>query len=146
MDVEVIGIVGPAPAEAVAVQITQQLTVNELRRASAEGNGCAEDLGPVEFRAFGAEPNWSSEIYPRGGISLIRAGEARTEFPYQPPKTAGKTQVYTSKNKDHSFEITITEERCVNPASGNLYAYSASAVLDNKTFKGCAVDNWKLRK
>lgn len=146
MDVEVVGIVGPAPAEALALQLTQQLTITKLRRASSEGNGCTEDLGPVEFRSFGADPKWSSEIYPRGGISLIRASESRTEFPYEPPKVTGAARVYSSKNKDHTFEITITEERCVDPSTGNLYAYSVAALLDGKPIKGCAVDNWKLPK
>ena len=146
LDVEVVGTVGPAPPEAAAIQLTQQLTITKLRRASSEGNGCTEDLGPVEFRAFGSEPKWSSEIYPRGGISLIRAAESRTEFPYVPAKVTGAARLYESKNKDHTFEVTITEERCVDPSSGNLYAYSVTALLDGKPMKGCAVDNWKLPK
>jgi uncharacterized membrane protein len=45
---------------------------------------------------------------------------------------------YHASGNGHQLELLIDAQTCRDPMSGELFAYSARAVLDSKEFTGCA--------
>jgi uncharacterized membrane protein len=45
---------------------------------------------------------------------------------------------YHAAGNGHELELLVDAQTCRDPMSGELFAYSARAVLDGKEFSGCA--------
>ena len=87
------GDLGPAPASSFGSHYDQQLTVTAVQQASSEGPGCTEEVGNIDFIAFGNEPFWRVKISP-DGIVYSKAGGADWSFPYREPMASQTKRVY----------------------------------------------------
>ena len=134
----------PPPETGFGLDYDRLLTVTKLRRAAVETRGCAEDLRRFEFRAYGNEPFWNTDVSEEG-IIFSALGEPQLAFPYTPPKISGVQRLYSSKTQgppQHWIQLYIEEKRCIDGMSGEYSGYTAKVSLDGRTFVGCAREGW----
>jgi putative lipoprotein len=142
--VEVRGVLGPPPDTGFGVDYDRLLTVTSLRRAAVETRACAEDLRRFEFRAYGDEPFWNTDISEEGIIFSV-LGEPQRAFPYTAAKVSGAHRLYSSKTQgpnQHWIQIFIDEKRCIDSMSGEHSGFTAKVSLGGRTYVGCAREGW----
>jgi uncharacterized membrane protein len=100
--------------------------------------GCDEPAASYIVAARGSEPFWAVEVGD-AGIVWRQPSEPK-EIALGAPQTQdaeGAVRYHASDN-GHELELLIDAQTCRDPMSGELFAYSARAVLDSKEFTGCA--------
>lgn len=135
---------GPPPPNGFGADYDNQLTILQLRRAGLETRGCEEDLQGFEFRGSGNEPFWNVEISEKG-IIFSELGEPQITLPYCKPRASGERLTYSSKvggNGQREIEIIIDERPCIDNMSGEHFSFSASVILNGRTYAGCARESW----
>lgn len=139
--VEVRATRGPPPETGFGADYDHALTVTEVRRAEAEGRGCTEDFGDLEFRAFGVEPFWSLVI-KSSGLALSRPDPAGAgEWPNAEANVDGGIVRYRSVNAaGDDIEVEIRESRCIDAMAGSHFAFEAEVRLPEETLRGCALE------
>jgi uncharacterized membrane protein len=134
------GDLGPAPASSFGSHYDQQLTVMAVQQASSEGPGCTEEVGNIDFIAFGNEPFWQVEISP-DGIVYSRAGGADWSFPYREPMASQTKRVYWGASEDgsgHRIQVSIEEKSCRDTMADSQYSFVATVMIDDQELSGCA--------
>jgi len=134
------GDLGPAPASGFGAHYEQALTVIAVRQAATEGPGCSEEVGNLDFIAFGNEPFWQVQI-SAGGIVYSEAGGADWIFPYKEPMATDTRRVYWGASEDgsnHKIQITIEEKPCSDTMADAQYSFTAAVTIDDRQLSGCA--------
>lgn len=105
---------------------------------AGETRGCEQPLPDYIVAAHGNEPFWSVEV-----------GEARMSWrqpqvpqqielgPAQSLYVEG-TARYRASAAGHELELLLSAQPCRDSMSGEFFAYTARAVLDSRSFSGCA--------
>jgi uncharacterized membrane protein len=114
--------------------------LEEVTYAGVQGQvrGCDQAAPSYIVAARGNEPSWAVEV---GEASIvwrqptepkeIALGAAETQ------DAEGAVRYHASGN-GHDLKLLVDAQTCRDPMSGELFAYSARAVLDGKEFSGCA--------
>ncbi len=136
------GDLGPAPSSGFGAHYDQQLIVTDLREAATEGPGCSEseEVGDIDFVAFGNEPFWRVEISP-GGIVYSEAGGAEIWFPYKEPFASQTKRVYWGASEDgsaHKIQVSIEERQCRDTMADAQYSFTATIMINDRELAGCA--------
>jgi len=100
--------------------------------------GCDAPAPNYVVTARGAEPSWAVEV---GESSIVwRQPADPKEITLGAPQTqdAEGAVRYHAAGNGHDLELLVDAQTCRDPMSGELFAYSARAVLDGKEFSGCA--------
>jgi uncharacterized membrane protein len=114
--------------------------LEEVLYAAVQGQvrGCDEPAANYIVAARGTEPFWAVEVGDSGIV--WRQAEEPKEIALGAPQTQdaeGAVRYHASGN-GHDLELLVDAQTCRDPMSGELFAYSARAVLDTKEFSGCA--------
>jgi uncharacterized membrane protein len=136
------GDLGPAPSSGFGAHYDQQMIVTDLREAATEGPGCSEseEVGDIDFVAFGNEPFWRVEISP-GGIVYSEAGGAEIWFPYKEPFASQTKRVYWGASEDgsaHKIQVSIEERQCRDTMADAQYSFTATIMINDRELAGCA--------
>ena len=114
--------------------------LEEVTYAGVQGQvrGCDEPAASYVVAARGSEPFWAVEVGD-DGIVWRQPAEPK-EIALGAPQTqdAEGAVRYHATGSGHSLELLIDAQTCRDSMSGELFAYSARAVLDSKEFTGCA--------
>ena len=100
--------------------------------------GCDEPAADYVVKARGTEPFWSVEVGEAGIV--WRQPQEPKEIVLGAPQTQdaeGAVRYHASSN-GHELELLVDAQTCRDSMSGELFAYSARAILDGKEFSGCA--------
>jgi uncharacterized membrane protein len=114
--------------------------LEEVTYAGVQGQirGCDEPAASYIVAARGSEPFWAVEV---GDTGIVwRQPSDPKEISLGAPQTQdaeGAVRYHASGN-GHELELLVDAQTCRDPMSGELFAYSARAVLDSKEFNGCA--------
>ena len=114
--------------------------LEEVTYAGVQGQvrGCDEPAPSYVVAARGSEPFWAVEV---GDSSIVwRQPADPKEIALGAPQTqdAEGAVRYHAAGNGHDLELLVDAQTCRDPMSGELFAYSARAVLDGKEFSGCA--------
>lgn len=93
---------------------------------------------PVDFRALGHEPPWLLEVVGDHNINLITDyGQQRIQLP-EPVREAQDGQVrYRAKDAANRLAVTVTEKRCQDTMSDELWPQQVSVWWNSRHFTGC---------
>ncbi|WP_243713937.1 hypothetical protein [Nostoc sp. 106C] len=102
----------------------------------------AETANSEEFTARGTEPFWSLSVTKRG-IAYSSPDAPIQTFPYVTPlkaegRPANLLQVYRFKGRGNNILIIKQVNTCSDGMSDKNYSYSATFILGNRVFDGCA--------
>jgi uncharacterized membrane protein len=94
-----------------------------------------------EFNIVGAEPFWNVKVGKKGIVYSPMDGKART-FPYVAPiaaqgRTLESVRVYRLQGNNNLL-ILKKVDHCGDTMSDKQYPYSATLILGNTVFDGCA--------
>lgn len=112
-------------------------SLSRIELAYVDGPGCNEAPTPFVFKAHGTEPFWS----------LTASGGAMTfEQPDAPAITVafsgfaeqGDTRQAEVSSDNTTIAVTLTHTPCNDGMSDHLYAWTAQATINGKSWKGCA--------
>jgi uncharacterized membrane protein len=135
---ELRGVVTYGPKEGPGARYDRALLLEALNRAEREGRGCYNNLRRVDARALGMEPGWQVEITRAGGTFASLANPAMQRFPFAPFETLpGGTLRYEGRVDGKALVLTLVPERCQDSMVGNLYPFTATAVVDGREYRGC---------
>ena len=114
--------------------------LEEVLYAGVQGQvrGCDEPAATYLVAARGNEPFWAVEV-GESGIVWRQPAEPK-EIALGAPQTQdaeGAVRYHASGN-GHELELLVDAQTCRDSMSGELFAYSARAILDGKEFSGCA--------
>ena len=114
--------------------------LEEVTYAGVQGQvrGCDAPAPNYVVAARGSEPSWGVEV---GDNSIVwRQPADPKELALGAPQTqdAEGAVRYHAAGNGHELELLVDAQTCRDPMSGELFAYSARAVLDGKEFSGCA--------
>lgn len=116
------------------------LVLEEVLYAGVEGElkGC--DAPPADYivMARGNEPFWAVEVHD--GELIWRQPDEPREIRLSTPEQqdAEGAVRYRASGADRQIEVLIDARACRDGMSGELFAYSAKAVLDGREYNGCA--------
>ncbi len=114
--------------------------LEEVTYAGVQGQvrGCDAPAASYIVAARGSEPFWAVEV---GDAGIVwRQPSDPKEISLGAPQTQdaeGAVRYHASGN-GHELKLLVDAQTCRDPMSGELFAYSARAVLDSKEFNGCA--------
>jgi uncharacterized membrane protein len=114
--------------------------LEEVTYAGVQGQvrGCDEPAPGYTVAARGNEPSWAVEV---GDDKIVwRQPTDPKEIVLAEPQTQdaeGAVRYHASGN-GHELKLLVDAQTCRDSMSGELFAYSARAVLDGKEFSGCA--------
>ncbi len=117
----------------------ESLAINEILKAEQknERNACVS----YDYWCMGNEPFWRIEISENENLIDFFDPMASTyyHFKFVKPETIGKSKVYTAELDGNKIKITITNQKCSDGMSEREYPCKAEAILNGKTYKGCAM-------
>jgi uncharacterized membrane protein len=128
----------PAPDAAFAAPYDETLHVTNLRRLETEGFGCSLELGGAQYRAFGVEPFWQVDVEPYS-LQFSRIGQPLRTLTISNRQPVDSGQTWLAEGDGQSLALTVTNERCTNPMSGSVFAYTAKLNFAGETLAGCAL-------
>ncbi len=111
--------------------------VNNPREAAWE----QAKLEGVSFRAVGHNPQWLLEIRDHERVAFSTGDHHKwIEFPYVPPCSTGAgvaAATYQTKTADQTLTVSIAEQQCRDPESGQTFEAAVTVTLNGKDFRGC---------
>ncbi|HEX7011220.1 MAG TPA: hypothetical protein VF161_00650 [Steroidobacteraceae bacterium] len=104
----------------------------------SEGRGCQAPAPDYIVAARGSEPFWLVEV--RQDAMIWRQPDDPKEIVLGAPQTenAEGAARYHARSGEHELHLMIDAHACRDPMSGEFFAYSAKALLNDKEFTGCA--------
>ena len=114
--------------------------LEEVTYAGVQGQvkGCDQPAPSYVVAARGNEPSWAVEV---GDASIVwRQPAEPKEIALGTPQTqdAEGAVRYRAEGNGHQLELLVDAQTCRDSMSGELFAYSARAILDGREFSGCA--------
>jgi uncharacterized membrane protein/membrane-bound inhibitor of C-type lysozyme len=99
----------------------------------------AARLRGVEFRAIGQEPGWMVEVDPEQIDLKYDYGQSTVVLPNpgrEPGPDAGSFGWY-ARGEGHELDISVREQACSDPMSGEAFDLSVEASIDGRQLEGC---------
>ena len=114
--------------------------LEEATYAGVQGQvrGCDEAAPSYTVAARGSEPFWAVEVRDAGIVWRQPADPKEIALGAPETQDAEGAVRYHAAGNGHDLELLVDAQTCRDPMSGELFAYSARAVLDGKEFSGCA--------
>lgn len=114
--------------------------LEEVLYASLENaaRGCANPPADYIVAARGNEPFWSVEVQDAHMIWRQPDHPQEIELPAITAQDAEGTVRYHGSVAEHELELLLDAQPCQDTMSGDVFAYTASAILDGVEFSGCA--------
>jgi uncharacterized membrane protein len=111
-------------------------------RSFANNMFIAQTTGNEVFNVVGTEPFWNVNVSKRGIVYSSPEVKKQT-FPYvKPLKAEGRPEdlvrVYQLKGRGNNTLIIKKVNSCSDGMSDKNYPYSATLILGNQVFEGCA--------
>jgi uncharacterized membrane protein len=138
--VEVEGKTSVASAEDVKLGFDSLLTVTNVLTFEQKNyqNSCI----PYDFWALGE--NWSLQISEKEGILVLKDFSAMNVFVFEyfPPRNQNdEVFTYTANNyaAGTAIKATIRMESCFEESSRNGFQYSATVIINGRSYHGCAI-------
>ncbi|WP_353930665.1 hypothetical protein WJM97_20735 [Okeanomitos corallinicola TIOX110] len=100
-----------------------------------------------EFNVVGNEPFWNIQVTKKSIVHKA-LGKQNQIFPYSAPLSAqgrpvNKVRVYQLRGKGNNILILNKVENCSDTMSDKKYPYSATLIMGNQVFEGCAERKFK---
>ena len=104
----------------------------------AEVRGCEAPAASYIVAARGNEPFWSIEVAEKQIV--WRQPEAPTQTVFGSPQTQNAEGAvrYRASAAGQELELRVHMQACTDSMSGEFFAYTAKAILNDKEFSGCA--------
>jgi uncharacterized membrane protein len=114
--------------------------LEEVTYAGLQGQvrGCDEPAASYIVAARGSEPFWAVEVGDAGIVWRQPAQPKEIALGAPQTQDAEGAVRYHASGDGHELDLLIDAQTCRDPMSGELFAYSARAVLDSTEFSGCA--------
>jgi|GEM_PF-5123657 len=107
-----------------------------LKPGLPEGRQINETDGSgVDFRGLGHEPFWSLDVRWAEEFRMIFPGDTINGI-LRNPNILGDTIVFIDKNENRDVIIRLWPEASLHPASGQLFPWRVSMVLNGERFQG----------
>lgn len=114
--------------------------VDDVMIAGGGSKMCHVNLSTIRFRAQGVNPPWLADILP----DRVRVQSYETlqtlNFPidaYAGIQGLWESSLENTNGQSHSFRLELHDQSCTD-ALNIWYRWSASMLLDDKSFQGCA--------
>jgi uncharacterized membrane protein len=104
----------------------------------AQVRGCEEPAPSYVVAARGSEPFWAVEVDDDSIVWRQPAEPKEVALGAPQTQDAEGAVRYHASGNGHELELQVDAQTCRDPMSGELFAYTARAVLDGKEFSGCA--------
>ena len=143
---------GEDPSAVVGVELTGALrTVGEgkvldaaaLAVATPPGQAglCAYDAS-FGWRASGQEPFWSATVgEDRMSFATPELG-APLDLAVTATRRPGGIMSFSGELDGHHLDLSLQPARCRDGMSGAVYAFTATALVDGRSLRGCALEGW----
>jgi putative lipoprotein len=114
--------------------------LEEVTYAGVQGQvrGCDQPAATYIVAARGNEPFWGVEVGDNGIVWRQPAEPKEIALGAPQTQDAEGAVRYHASGNGHELELFVDAQTCRDSMSGELFAYSARAVLDGKEFTGCA--------
>ena len=122
--------------------IISSLTIIGITTTILVSSSFAQTSEIEEFNVVGNEPFWDIKIEKTGIV--YQALDQKTQyFPYSYPLSAqgrpiDQVRVYQLRGKRNNMLILNRVESCSDTMSEKNYPYSATLIMGNQVFDGCA--------
>jgi uncharacterized membrane protein len=131
---------GPALQEPVAARAyagTFSLEQVLYAAPQAQLQGCDAPAPDYVVLARGHDPGWSVQV---DEDKATWQGSDHKDMVLGSPETqdAEGTAEYTTNSNGHKMQLLVAAQPCKDASTSEYYAYAAKAVLDGKSFSGCA--------
>jgi uncharacterized membrane protein len=108
----------------------------------ASNPSVAQNKAPENFLVSGTEPFWSVKV-AKTGIVFSTPEMTNLRFPYVKPLGASGrpldvVRVYQLRGRSSGTLVLKKVDACSDGMSDNKYPYSATLILGNRVFDGCA--------
>jgi putative lipoprotein len=125
----------PATARAYAGTFSLEQVLYAAPQAQLQG--CDAPAPDYIVLARGHDPDWSVQI---GEGAATWQGADHKDLALGVPDTqdAEGTAQYETNSNGHKMTLLVAAQPCKDAATSEYYAYAAKAVLDGKSFTGCA--------
>ena len=120
-------------------------TADQVERIQVSGEGCHEVMRNSLFKAYGALPEWNLFIDPTGLRLRTLEDGGPIWFPYHRFWREGGAWVFGSHNNGGDIRVEVRHGRCIDPATGNRFGFTAAVVFGEKRYSGCAYPGDLLR-
>lgn len=137
---EAYGDLAAADEATVAAGLDGMFMLEEVLYAGfvGEGGGCRDELPEYIVMARGNEPFWAVEVMEDALIWRQPEEPQETVLSEMRQEDAEGAVRYQAGNAEHSLELLLTAQPCIDSMSGEYFAYAASATLDGRAVTGCA--------
>jgi heat shock protein HslJ len=113
---------------------TEELYV--LKAGRPEGFRIHENTSPnADFRGLGHEPFWSLDIRWASEYRIVFSGDSITGT-LRNPDITGDTIIFSERNESRNVLIRLWPETSVHPASGQLFLWRITLVVNGERFEG----------
>ncbi|WP_066922528.1 COG3650 family protein [Steroidobacter denitrificans] len=137
---EAAGDSGHALDEQTAARYAGTFLLEQVLYAAARDQvrGCDAPVPEYRLAARGNEPFWALEVSER----VLRWKQpdlpAPIEFDASETENLDGAERYQAATDGHMLELLVEMQPCQDSMSGEMFAFSAKAVLDGHEFTGCA--------
>ncbi len=116
------------------------LIVQELLYATANvsSDRCNSATHDYQVLILGGAPSWSISVGSHTLIYTPAQGNAQ-EFALADSTDIEGAVVYRATFDARKLEITLTQQPCVDAATGDYFGFSAQGMIDQQTLHGCAL-------
>jgi uncharacterized membrane protein len=138
--VEAYGERAPVDDEPKAKGFEGVFVLEEVLYAGVPGDlrGCDAPAATYVVSARGNEPFWSIEV--RDAEMVWKQPEAPQEITFRDPQTINAEGAvrYAASTPEHRLELMVHAQPCRDSMSGEYFAYTAKAILNERELSGCA--------
>jgi uncharacterized membrane protein len=106
--------------------------------AQDQVRGCAAPIPDYRLAARGNEPFWAVEVSERVMRWKQPDLSAPIEFEAPEAENLDGAERYRAAADEHELELLVEMQPCQDSMSGEMFAFTAKAVLDAREFTGCA--------
>ncbi len=100
--------------------------------------GCEVPVPDYVIAARGNEPFWAVEVGETTMTWRQPSAPARIDLGAAQKESLDGAVRYRAASQEHRLELLIDTQTCQDSMSGELFAFAAKAILDDREFTGCA--------
>ncbi len=136
---EVVGYLDDPPRSGTGAMFGGTLRVISLEEAAEKTyeNACH----PWDYWGIGSVPRWSIQISRMDHVIVLKdfSRSIAAQFSYEDPRMAGDVITWDLDYKGRKLKVKLERKPCRDPLSGQSFEFMAEAVLDGRTYLGCAL-------
>lgn len=136
---EVVGYLDDPPRSGTGAMFGGTLRVISLENAAEKTyrNACH----PWDYWGIGSVPVWSLQISRMDHVIVLKdtSRSLAAQFSYEDPRRAGDVITWDLEYKGSKLGVRLERKPCRDPRSGEAFEFMAEAVLDGRTYRGCAL-------